>query len=224
MSKISDIEIYNRPREKALKNGINSLTNKELLAIIIRCGIKDTSALDIAANILEKYKSLIDLFNADMHDLMKIKGIKKAKSIEISAILELAKRAIIEKNAGKISIKNSQDIYELLKFELENQSQECFVAIYLNIKLSIIKKQTLFIGGETSSLVDINLLFKNAIACGARKIICVHNHPSGDPTPSSEDINITNKIRDISKILKIELLDHIIIGKNGYFSFEKMRL
>lgn len=222
MSKIKDIDLYNRPREKALTNGIKSLDDRELLALIIRCGVKDLSALDIADFLLLEYKSLSNLLSADIHGLMKIKGIKKAKAIEFIAVLELAKRANYENNSKVMSIKESKDIYDLFKVDLENEKQEHFIVIFLNIKLTIIKKETLFIGGECSSIVDVNLLFKKAIECGARRIICVHNHPSGDPTPSKEDILITERIRSICEIVKVQLIDHIIIGKNKYFSFEQM--
>lgn len=222
MSKIKNIEISQRPREKALLNGIKSLSTKELLALIIRCGTKDVSAIEIAELLLSSYGSLSNLLNSDIYGLMKIKGIKKAKAIEIMAILELTKRISSESNKNILSIREAEDVYKIFRMELENEQQEHFVVLFLNVKLIIIKKETLFVGGETSSLIDVNLLFKKALICGARKIICIHNHPSGDPTPSSEDIKLTTKIRKICEIVKIDLLDHIIIGRNNYFSFAKM--
>ena len=224
MKKIANIEISNRPREKALINGIYSLTDQELLAIFIRCGTKEASALDIADLILKQYDSLSNIFSLDIYDLMKIKGIKKAKAIEMIAVVELARRISIEKGKKLLSIKDAQDVYELFKPELESKIQENFIVIYLNLKLKILKKETLFIGGENSALIDINLMFKRAIKCGAKKLICIHNHPSGDPFPSKEDVDLTNKIRNISKVVNIELLDHVIIGKNDYFSFKQMNI
>lgn len=222
MSKIKNIEISQRPREKALLNGIKSLSTKELLAIIIRCGTKDVSAIEIADLLLSNYGSLSNLLNSDIYGLMKIKGIKKAKAIEIMAILELTKRISNESNKNVLSIREAEDVYKIFKMELENEQQEHFVVLFLNVKLVIIKRETLFVGGETSSIIDINLLFKKALICGARKIICIHNHPSGDSTPSNEDIKLTDKIRKVCEIVKIDLLDHIIIGRNNYFSFAKM--
>lgn len=224
MSKISNIEVYNRPREKALVKGIKNLSNKELLALIIRCGIKGVSSLDMSEMILNKYGSLSNLLNADIYSLMEIKGIKNAKAIELMAVIELAKRAGYEKASKIITIRDADSVYSYLKVELENEIQEHFVVLFLNVKLKLIKKENLFLGGESSSLVDINFIFKKAIACGAKKIICIHNHPSGDPTPSKEDVALTNKIREISKIVQIDLLDHIIIGKDDYFSFAKIGL
>lgn len=222
MSKISNINKYDRPREKVLMSGIKNLSDSELLAIIIRCGIKGISAIDIGKIILEKYGSLFNLLTTDVYSLMKIKGIKKAKAIELMAVIELAKRVGNEKNRELVTIKDADSAYNYVKAELENEMQENFLVLFLNVKLKVIKKENLFVGGECSSLVDINLLFKKAITCGARKIICIHNHPSGDPTPSSEDINLTNRIRQVAKIVKIELLDHIIVGKTDYFSFSKI--
>ena len=135
MSKIANIDVYNRPREKALMNGINSLNNQELLALIIRCGTKGISALEIGENIIKEYGTLHDLFNCDLYSLMKIRGIKKAKALELIAILELAKRANNEINAKTTYIKSASDIYNLYKTSLENTSQENFVVVYSLIQI-----------------------------------------------------------------------------------------
>ena len=224
MSKISDIAPYLRPREKALSSGFASLSDKELLAIFIRSGTKALSALDIAESILKTHNSLDEICHLDIYDLMKVKGIKKAKAIEIAAIVEIVKRIGVEKGRKIVSIKNCDDVYNLFASEVENYSQEHFIVLFLNIKLSIIRKEVLFIGGENSAFIDVNLLFKKAIKYGAKKIICIHNHPSGDPFPSNEDVNLTNKIREVSKIVGVELLDHIIIGHKDYFSFKQMNI
>ena len=224
MTLIKEIDIENRPREKAIKNGINALTNHELLAIILRSGSKDKSAIDIAKELLNDFKSLNELLNCNIHNLMKYKGIKKAKAIEILASIELAKRASREKRENKKSIRGAIDVYEMLKDELMDEKQEKFIVLYLNIKLKIIKQETLFIGGECCSLIDTNLIFKHALEYGSRNIICIHNHPSGDPSPSQEDVSLTKKIREIANIVNIKFLDHIIISKDDYFSFAKMKL
>jgi len=221
MSKIVNIEESDRPREKALKSGLESLTNAEILAIFIRCGIRGKSAIELAQDILDYYGTLRKLLNTDIYDLMKIKGIKKAKALELLAAIELSKRLSLEEYRKISNVKSAEEVYYLVKSEMENEIQEKFVVIYLNIKLNIIKKEILFIGGSSSSLVDVSLLFKKAIMCGAKKIICVHNHPSGDSNPSDEDIILTDKIRKVGELVKICLLDHIIIGKNNYFSFAR---
>jgi DNA repair protein RadC len=222
MSMIKDIDISNRPREKMIREGIERLTDEELIAIIIGSGTKGNSALDIARDLISKYGGLNGLLNCNIYSLMEIKGIKKARSITLIAILEIAKRANKERIKFVESLKNADDVYNLVKEDLENEKQENFLVIYLNIKLHIIKKEILFKGGDTSAYIDVNMMFKNAILCGAKNIICVHNHPSGDSSPSKEDMNITENIRSLSKITKINLLDHIIVGKNEYFSFKEM--
>ena len=224
MSNIKEIAISNRPREKMIREGIECLTNEELLAIIIGSGGKNNSVLDISRALLDEYKSLSNLLNCDIYSLMKIKGIKKARAIAIMAIIEIVKRANKEERDFNKPISRAEDVYDLFKEELENEKQEKFLVLYLNIKLQIIKKETLFVGGSSSSLIDINFLFKSAISVGAKSIICIHNHPSGDPNPSKEDMLLTSTIKDLSKITKINLLDHIIIGKNGFFSFRKSNL
>lgn len=224
MSKISSLDICYRPREKALLEGIDSLSDKELLALIIRCGVKGVSSIELAENILNEYQSLKNILKLDIHSLMKIKGIKKAKAIELSAVIELAKRVGKEKGRKITCISDAEDVYLMLKEQLENETQEYFIVLFMSIKLTVIKKEILFIGGEHSSLVDINLIFKKAMILGARKIICIHNHPSGDATPSREDQSLTNKIRQIGNIVNVQLVDHIIIGKNDYFSFKKMNM
>lgn len=221
MSKISDIEIFSRPREKALHEGIESLSEKELLALIIRCGVKNLSALDLADNIIKEHGSISSLLKTDIYRIMKVKGIKKAKALELLAVIELSKRMNKELVRNKKLVRNDTDVYDIVRYELENETQEKFIVIFLNIKLEIIKKEILFQGGDSSSLIDINLIYKKAIECGAKRIVCVHNHPSGDSSPSNEDIMVTDKIRNIGKLTNIELLDHIIIGKNNYFSFKK---
>ena len=221
MSRVCDLESYSRPREKALMHGINSLSDIELLAIVIRCGVKGMSAIEMAGNILNQYGSLKSLLNSDIYSLMNIKGIKQAKAVEISAVVELLKRVSLEKGREIKSIKAANDVYYLVKEEMEMATQEMFMVLFLNIRLSIIRKEVLFKGSDLQSLVDVNLLFKKAILYGARKIICIHNHPSGDVTPSQEDIKVTSKIKQLSEMVNIQLIDHIIIGKDGYFSFSE---
>ena len=224
MRKISDIDINNRPREKLLHEGVYSLSDEEILAIIIRCGTKEKSSIELAKDIIEHFEGISKLVNADIYDLMTIKGVKKAKACEIIACLELVKRVNQERNRGSFTITEAAQVYELIKSELENELQENFMVLYLNIKSNLIKKEILFVGGETSSLVDINLILKKALIYGARKIICVHNHPSGDCRASQEDMKVTERIQMAGKLVNVALIDHIIIGKDSYFSFAKSKL
>ena len=215
------IPLKERPREKAINQGIESLSNEELLALILRCGTRNKSVLELSNFILNKYVNFNNLINCSYEELITIEGIKEAKAIEILAIMEIAKR--IQKN--KINeikkISNPEDIYNYFSIFLEEEKQEVFMVIFLNIKSHIIKYEKLFIGGVSSSIIDINLIFKKAIGYGASKIVCLHNHPSGDPTPSNQDVLLTKKIIKMGDMLDVKLLDHIIIGKKSYISLKK---
>ena len=221
MSKIFDLEVYMRPREKALMEGISSLSDRELLAIVIRCGIKGLSALELADKIINEFGSLNSLLKTDIYTLMKIRGIKKAKALQLGAVIELMKRVSKQSEKYTLPIRNAHDAYLLVKDELESEVQEKFMVMYLNIKLNMIKKEVIFIGGMNQSIVDIKLLLKKAIIYGAKKILCIHNHPSGDSSPSQEDIKLTFKIKQSAEYFNIQLVDHLIIGKNEYFSFSE---
>lgn len=210
-----------RPREKALYNGIDSLSNEELLALILRCGTKNKNVIELATFIMKKYYTFNNLINCTYEELIKIEGIKQAKAVEILAIMEISKR--IQKNRiGELKKINSpEDIYKHFSLLINEEKQEVFMVIFLNIKSHIIKYEKLFIGGVNSSIIDINVIFKKAINYGASKIICLHNHPSGDSSPSTQDVLITKKIMKVGEIVSVPLVDHIIIGKGNYTSLKK---
>ena len=188
-----EIPIKERPREKAISQGIESLSNEELLAFILRCWTKNKSVLELSAFILKKYINFNNLINCSYEELKTIEGIKQAKAIEILAIMEIAKRIQKTKINEVKKINNPDDIYEYFSLLLEEEKQEIFMVIFLNIKSHIIKYEKLFVGGVSCSIIDVNLIFKKAIGYGACKIICLHNHPSGEATPSNQDILITKK-------------------------------
>ena len=215
------IPINERPREKAINYGIDSLSNEELLAIILRCGTRNKNVLELSSDIMKKYITFNNLINSSYEDLVKIQGINKAKAIELLAIIEISKRVQKNKINTMKKINDPKDIYDNFYILLNEEKQEVFIVIFLNIKSHIIKYEKLFVGGTSSSIIDINLIFKKAINYGASKIICLHNHPSGDSTPSNQDILITKKIIKISEIIGVILLDHIIIGKDNYTSLKK---
>ena len=220
-STFKEIPLNDRPREKALNNGVQSLSNEELLAVILKCGTRGVSVLELANDIFKRYYSFNNIMNCSYDELMKIKGISKAKAIELLAIMEIAKR--IQKNKiNSIKVINSpDDIYDNFSVLLKEEKQENFMVIFLNIKSHIIKYETLFVGGVNCSIIDVNFILKKAINYGACKIICLHNHPSGDPTPSMNDISCTKRIREAGELMGISLIDHIIIGDNSYFSFKE---
>ena len=221
MFMIREIPNDERPRERFLKYSRESIQTHELIAIILRTGSKNESVLELSKSVLYRYPSLKELSNAEIEDLIKIKGIGKTKAIELKAAFELGKRAVNEIFKSSVKLTSPESIYLYLKDQLEMKTQEHFIALYLNTKAELIKKETLFVGSLNSSLVHPREIFKHAVICSAASIVIVHNHPSGDPTPSKNDIDVTKIIHQNSLMMDITLIDHIIIGRNKYFSFKE---
>ena len=218
-SYIRNLPISERPRERLEKYGASNLSNEELIAIIIKTGTKEKSVKDLANEILSKIKKISDFTEISINSITKIKGIGKAKAIELLAAIELGKRVYFDKDIDTISFTNAESIYEYYKIKLFNKKQEYFYVVYLDNKKNFITDKILFIGTINMSVVHPREIYKEAYLNSASYIICIHNHPSGDPYPSKEDINLTNRISEIGKITAIPLLDHIVIGKNKYYSF-----
>ena len=220
-SRFKNIPENERPREKFLNLGPQFLSDQELLAVILKNGTKDLHVIELANEIMKKHYNFNNLLNCNFEDLIVIKGISKAKAIEILAIMEIAKR-MQKSKINDIKIINSpEDVYNNFSLLLKDEKQENFMVIFLNVKSHVIRYEVLFVGGSNVSIIDVNLIFKKAILYGASKIICLHNHPSGDPTPSKQDILITKKINMNGEMLDVKLLDHIIIGKTEYISLKK---
>ncbi|KMQ59794.1 hypothetical protein ACM40_16915 [Chryseobacterium sp. BLS98] len=209
-----------RPREKFLLKGKSSLSDSELLAIIMGSGSRDESALELARKILasvnNNWHQLSLLSNKE---LMKFKGVGEVKAVSIIAALEIGKRRIIQEIPEKAVISNSNDAYSILKNKLSDLRTEEFWAIYLNQSNKIIHISQLTQGGISQSVVDVRVLFKTALDHFSTGIIIAHNHPSGSLKPSKEDISITKKIDEAGKTLSIQLLDHIIVTHDAYLSF-----
>ncbi|MFA5602534.1 MAG: DNA repair protein RadC [Bacilli bacterium] len=218
---IENIPKEERPRERLLKYGANNLSNEELIAIILKTGIKNKSSKLLAKSILSKINKISDLKDITINKLLNIHGIGLVKAIELITALELGKRVFYNNEfKDKIKIRNAIDIYDLMKPILEGQKQEQFYCIYLDQKKYIIETKLIFIGSLNMSIVHPREVFKQAYLLSASSIICVHNHPSGITDPSNEDINITKKLTSTGNILGISVLDHIIIG-NDYYSFHE---
>jgi DNA repair protein RadC len=218
---IENIPKEDRPRERLLKYGVNSLSNEELIAIILKTGTKNKSSKLLAQSILSKINKISDLKNMTINNLLNIHGIGLVKAIELIASLELGKRVFYHNDyKDKIKIRNALDVYNLMKPILDNQKQEHFYCIYLDQKKYIIETKLIFIGSLSMSIVHPREVFKEAYLLSASSIICVHNHPSGITDPSKEDIVITKKLVTTGNILGISVLDHIIIG-NDYYSFHE---
>ena len=218
---IKEIPIHERPRERFMKYPIETIQTHELIAILLRTGSKNESVIDLSKRVLFSYKNVKELSNAPIESLTKIKGIGNVKAIELKAAFELGNRVYKEKFVEKKKLHSPESIYLYMKDILEMKTQEHIIALYLNTKGELIKRKTLFIGSLNSSLIHPREIFKYAVINSAATIILCHNHPSGDPTPSSNDIEITKVIHDSGKMMDIELLDHIIIGKEKYFSFKE---
>lgn len=203
---------------------MKALSTKELFAILIRHGNKQASALDIAEEILIKYPTLTELASTTLEDLNKIKGVSNAKGLEILAAVEIARRMSFEECANKNVITDSKSLVHWLNLEIGMQNQELFLVVFLDIRNQILKSEILFKGALDRSLVDAREIFKKALLYSSTRIIVVHNHPSGNTEPSAEDIMVTEQLAEIGHLMNVELLDHIIVGRNHHFSFKQAGL
>lgn len=209
-----------RPREKFLLKGKNALSHAELLAIIMGSGSRDESAVELARKILQSVENnWHHLSRLQIADLMKFKGVGEAKAISIAAALEIGRRRAAQEIPDRTQIKSSNDIFVLLSPFLSDLQTEEFWAIFLNQNNRVLGKSQLSSGGINQSVVDVRILFKAAIDQFATALVIAHNHPSGNLKPSTEDVKITKQIAEAGKILNIQLLDHVIIAQNSYFSF-----
>jgi DNA repair protein RadC len=209
-----------RPREKFVLKGKSALSDSELLAIIMSSGSREESAVELARRILESVgNNWHNLSLLNLQDLIKFKGIGEAKAISISAALEIGRRKAAQEVPEKIKIANSKDAFKVFHPLLADLSTEEFWVIFLNQSNKILGKSQLSTGGINFSLVDLRVLFKLALEFSCSAIMIAHNHPSGNLKPSQADNTITKEISNAGKILKIELLDHLIITQSNYFSY-----
>ncbi len=209
-----------RPRERLLHYGVSSLSNEELLAIILKTGTKQENVKVLAQNVLNTISDIKDLESINKEKLMQIKGIKEVKALEILASIELGKRICekrIEKNEPVFSC--SLDIFNYNRYLFSTLKQEQFYVLYLNNKNRLIERKLLFMGTINKSIVHPREIFKNAYLLSATSIVCMHNHPSGDIRPSKEDIFLTNNLVEIGKMNGINVIDHLIFGNDNYYSF-----
>lgn len=220
---IRELPPEERPRERLQKYGAESLSTPELLAIIIRTGTKKESALSLAERVISAFKGLRGLFNASLEQISHIEGIGLVKAMEIKAAIELGKRMLsLTGGEESVQITCPQDVVNLFP-DLPFHTQELFKAIFLDVKGKLIKEKTLFVGTLDASISHPREVFKEAVACSAASVIVLHNHPSGDCTPSRDDIEMTRKLKRAGDILSIPLQDHIIIGKEKFYSFRVSR-
>ena len=214
--KMKELPISERPYEKLEMYGERSLSNAELIAIIIKSGTRNESSVSIAQKILTLEKNgennLRFLQNISIEEFMSIKGIGKVKALQLKAICELTKRMSKPIDTSQVQINSPKDVADLLTDEMRFEKREIVKAIILNSKNTIVKIVDVCYGGTNSAVLKPKDVLQEAIKLGAPKIILVHNHPSGDPTPSKSDFEFTERLVQASKIMGIELLDHIVIG------------
>ena len=209
-----------RPREKLLKNGEHTLSNSELLAIILRTGVKGQSAVDLARRILEKFKTFRNMSCADLSQWRDFRGLGVAKISQIKTAIEIGRRLGEEKiKESNPQIKSPEDIIDILMPRMRDLKKEVFKVLFLDSKNKIIDITVAEEGTVNQANPIIREIFQNALQHFATFIICVHNHPSGDPQPSQEDKKFTQGLVRAGEILLIKCLDHIIIGDGNYFSF-----
>lgn len=225
--KMKELPISERPYEKLEMYGAEFLSNAELIAIIIKSGTRDETSVDIARRILALDKdgenNLRFLQNMSMEDFISIKGIGRVKAIQLKAICELTKRISRPINTNQIQINSPKDVANLLTDEMRYEKKEIVKAIVLNSKNIIVKIVDICLGGTNSAILKPKDVLQEAIKLGAPKIILVHNHPSGDPTPSKSDYEFTERLVQASNIMGVELLDHVVIGDYGFKSIFYLR-
>ena len=206
-----------RPRERFKKYGVEALSNTELLSILMRCGTRSKSVMELSNDLLKLF-NINDFSNINYNVLKDIKGIGEVKAMTLISAIEFGKRVLNKVDLNK-QIRCSNDVYELVKSDLENELQEKLLVIFLNTRKYVIDKKIIFIGTVNSSVVHARDVFREAVKCNAVSLILVHNHPAGSIKPSYQDMEMTNKFISIGKLMDIDVIDHLIIGKNSYYSF-----
>jgi DNA repair protein RadC len=221
---IKDLPVGERPRERLKKYGAGSLSNAELLAIILRTGVGGENVLSLAARLLARFGGLMGLARASFGELCGEKGIGIAKAAQLKAALELGRRLLIASPEERFQVKSPSDAANLMMVEMSILEQEHMRLILLDSKNYVIDTPTMYIGSLNTSVIRVGELFREAIKQNSAALIVTHNHPSGDPTPSPEDIAVTELITQAGQLLDIDVLDHLIIGQQRYVSLRERGL
>ncbi|MBN6887876.1 DNA repair protein RadC [Cytobacillus horneckiae] len=218
---LKDFPQDERPRERLIQNGPASLSNHELIALLLRTGTKNESVLQLSNRLLNKFDGLRLLKDASLTEITEVNGIGAAKAVQVLAAVEIGRRISNLVFEERYAIRSPEDAANYVMNDMRFLSQEHFVCLYLNTKNQILSKQTIFIGSLNASIVHPREVYKEAFRQSAASIICLHNHPSGDPAPSREDIDVTKRLAECGKIIGIEILDHIIIGEKKFVSLKE---
>lgn len=216
---IKDLPEDDRPRERLIKYGAQHLSDAEILAIILRVGNRELTAVDLARSLIRECGGFRGLDGRSVSELCQTSGIGPAKAAQIKAAIELGKRLFLEtaQNNGKVGC--SEDVFQLMFPYLRDSNREVFKILLLTSRNTIIEEKTLFEGSLTESIVSPREVIKVAINRGAASVVFIHNHPSGNPQPSEEDKRVTRHLKKACELVGVNVLDHIIVGKSGYFSF-----
>lgn len=219
--KIHDVHAADRPRERLLRQGAKSLSNQELIAILLGTGTKQESVLTVANRVLLSFEKLHNLKYATLEEMTEIKGIGDAKAVLLLAAIELGRRLASKEDEQRYTIRSPEDAANFLMQDMTSLQQEHFVCLFLNVKNQILHRKTIFVGSLNASIVHPREIFREAVKRSAASIICAHNHPSGVPTPSPEDIDVTMRLYEAGKIVGVDLLDHVIIGDHQFISMKE---
>lgn len=215
---IKEIPKDERPRERLKEVGVENITNIELLSVILKTGTKNKNVKELAIDILKEYE-IVDLKDISINNLMKIKGIGEVKAIELLASIELGKRIYLKESKTLEKLETPKEIWESTRYLLNNKKQELFYCLYFDNKQRLIERKLLFMGTINRSVTHMREIFKEAYKVSASSIVCIHNHPSNDITPSKEDIKFTRNLIKTGELQGIPVVDHIIIGDDSYYSF-----
>ena len=224
---LKKIPMEERPYEKCMALGTEALSDAELLAVIVKCGTKGQSSIDLARKILQRSnyeKGILGLYHLTIQDLMKVKGIGKVKAIQIVCLVEFSKRIARKSAASSLQFASSKTVADYYMEDMRHCEKEKLIMIMLNTKCKFIADKLISVGTVNSSLISAREIFIDALKADAVHIILVHNHPSGDPSPSKEDILVTQRVKEAGRLIGVTLIDHIIIGDNCYVSLKEKNL
>lgn len=221
---LREIPSEERPRERMHRYGAAALSNAELLAILLRTGTVSESAVNLAERLLSKARGLRQLVDMTVEQLTAVRGIGLAKALQLKAGIEIGRRLAASRMEPATAVRSPKDAADLVMEELRYLQKEHFMVLFLNTKNHVIGRETMSIGSLNASIVHPREVFRSAISRSSASIICLHNHPSGDPTPSPEDIEVTRRLTEAGRIVGIEVLDHIIIADRSYTSLKEQGL
>ena len=216
--KMKDIPKLERPRERLKNVGVNNLTDKELLSILLKTGTKNKNVNELSLEVLKEY-SLLELQEVSIQDLIRIKGIGEVKAIELLAAIELGKRIFLKEPTRLEKLENPKKIWKSSKYIFHGLKQEHFYCYYFDNKQALIERKLIFMGTINSATTHTREIFKEAYKVSASSIVCLHNHPSNDVTPSKADILFTERLMKTGEVQGIPVIDHIIVGEDSFYSF-----